>query len=120
MTKKKHTANIERLLELVQRDHGGCDQNSCTLGVALRHGYELVAIDNWIGCGASDKEFDAEAAKGLPFSFKQVQKQLQAMSREVNSVECPGCNGILWEPEWCDYHCDNCGCDIPKPGEKTG
>jgi hypothetical protein len=111
------SADHDRLFALVKRDHGGCDQHSCTLGVAIRHGYTLVAIHDWIGCGASDDEFDHEAAKGLPFDFDEYRAEVDLMCSEVSRVECPGCNGVVWEPEWCAYHCDNCGCDIPKPAE---
>lgn len=114
--RKPVAANLDRLFQLIQRDHGGCDQSSCTLGVALRNGYALVAIDNWIGSGAADGQFYAEAAKGLPYGRADVTAESDLMCREVNHVECPGCNGVIWEPEWCDYACDNCGAQATKPG----
>lgn len=114
---KKKTADIDKLFAMIERDHGGCDQSTCTLNIALRHSYAFVAIDSWIGSGAASEDFHDEAEKGLPFTLKELQKECEQMCKEVNNIQCNNCSAVLWEPEWCDYHCDNCGNDIPKPAE---
>lgn len=117
MKKRKPKASIDKLFALIERDHGGCDQNSCTLGVAIRHGYAMVAVDSWIGSGAADEEFHKEAAKGLPFSLKEMQAEYELMGREVPQVECPHCNAVLWNPDDCGHWCDSCAKQLPRPAE---
>ena len=105
----KNGKNIEKALELIERDHGGCDSNTCTISVALRNGYALVAIDSWIGSGAASEDFPSD----LGLIFKQVQKQAEKMCKELPNIEC-GCGAILWLPEECGYWCDNCGKQIKQ------
>ncbi len=119
MKKIKSKANIDLLFNLIEDEHGGCDQNSCTLGVALKEGYALVAIDHWIGSGAASGAFNVEAKKGLPFSFKDVQKEHKQMSQDLDHAFCDECNSVVWQPEWCGYQCDSCGHKLPKLDSKS-
>jgi hypothetical protein len=109
----KRQADIDRLFTFVQRDHGDCDQSTCTLGVAIRHGYALVAIDHWIGSGAACEDFMSEAAKGLPFSLREIKRETAEMIRNLSKIECPECRSIVWDPEWASL-CDDCGHALPK------
>lgn len=101
--------SLSRAVSLIERDHGGCDSNTCTLSVALTNGYHLVAVDSWIGSGAVSKEFDGVT---LPLSLKEVREESILMSKELEHVDCPHCDSVLWLPEDCDYWCDNCGKQI--------
>lgn len=104
--------SMEQALRLIERDHGGCDQSTCTIGVALRHGYAAVAIDSWIGSGSASREFDGVT---LPISFEDVTAEAAEMYNDLKHVECE-CGSVIWEPEWCDYYCDSCGKRAPKGG----
>ena len=106
--------SIERAIELIENEHGGCDQNTCTLGVALRYGYDLVAIDHWIGsCAACDEFHNAE----LDYTNKELTAQSKKMCKELEHIDCPHCDSILWLPDETDYYCDSCARDIPKPAK---
>lgn len=107
---------IERASELVKRDHGGCDQNTCDLSVALRHGFELVAIERWAGTGASCDEFDLIYDK-LGSKFHRDQKAELRKLLKLPAVKCPHCCAFLWLPDECEYYCDSCDNDIPQPAE---
>jgi hypothetical protein len=111
MKKKVKTGeNLSLAIEHIERDHGGCDQNTCTMSVALRHGYDLIAIDTWINSGAASPDFPNR----LGYSFMELQKQCAEMTAELEHVQCPKCNAVLWLPDECDYHCDSCGEYIPR------
>ena len=102
--------NINRAINLIERDHGGCDQNTCTLSVALRHGFDLIAIDHWIGSGAASNDFPND----LPYTLQDIQSQSKEMRETIVHVDCPHCNAVLWCPEECDYWCDSCNKQIKK------
>ncbi|CAM6005478.1 unnamed protein product [Sphagnum balticum] len=88
--------------------------NTCTLGVALRYGYDLVAIDHWIGsCAACDEFHNAE----LDYTNKELTAQSKKMCKELEHIDCPHCDSILWLPDETDYYCDSCARDIPKPAK---
>lgn len=53
----KLDTKIDRLFELVKRDHGGCDQASCSLAHAIENGEVYIAIHLWDCSGAADTEF---------------------------------------------------------------
>lgn len=54
-----YTEACERMLRLVEQDHGGCDQENCALREALEDDYSpLDAIYLWHCSGASDSEFN--------------------------------------------------------------
>lgn len=105
---------LDRLETLLEREHGGCEQNTCTLSVALRNGYWFSAADSFAGSGAASDEF-----YGL---YDRMRGYIEAKSRQesdefcdaVPHVDCPHCNAVLWEPEESGYHCDSCGYDIPR------
>lgn len=109
-TKIKHRKNLERAISHIDRDHGGCESNTCTMSVALRHGFDLIAIDSWANSGAAAKDFP----KTLGYSNAELQKQCAEMTAEIEHVQCPHCNAVLWLPEECDYFCDSCAKDIPR------
>jgi hypothetical protein len=103
---------MKKLYQLVERDHGGCDQNTCDLSLALRFGYDAIAIERWAGCGASDDEFN-ELYEKLSPSFKyEYQQQLKEWDFE--RVTCLNCNAVLWLPEETGYQCDCCGKAIDR------
>ena len=51
---------IERMFELVTRDHSGCDQEHCIIRMAIEDDSGLAdeAIRVWAISGASDDEFN--------------------------------------------------------------
>ncbi len=109
---------LERLRDLVERDHGGCEDTTCTMATAMRHGHWLVAIETWASSGASDAEFDRLYAV-LPATYRFFGRAYKAESAEfckIPSAEC-SCGAYVYEPEDVDYHCSNCGKQVPRPAE---
>lgn len=49
---------VDRMWELVERDHGGCDEESCALAHAIESGEVYDAIYLWACSGAADEEFE--------------------------------------------------------------
>ena len=110
--KIKSGENLDLAIEHIERDHGECDSNTCTIGVALRHGFYLVAIDSWAGSGAAAPDFPNR----LGYSRKELQAESKLMCDTIPHVVCPHCNAALWEPEDCGYFCDSCAKRIPQLG----
>ena len=109
-------SRIEKLFELTERDHGGCDDTTCALGVALAQGYHLIAIESWASSGASDMEFDRLYEK-LPITYRLGGRQWHLEVKEFNKIptaKC-GCGSYIYEPEDCNYHCSNCGKQANRP-----
>lgn len=103
-------ATIYRCIELIERDHGGCDNTTCGIPVALRYGLPLVALSMWSDSGASDAEFDNNYDK-LPSSHKFLGKTYEKERLEFVKIphfECK-CGSHIYEPEDCGYHCSSCG-----------
>jgi hypothetical protein len=92
---------------LVLKEHGGCDQSTCTIAVALKHGLHSLAIQSFVDSGAaSDQLLDAFTNVGPSFQ-KQVNRELKALWK-LPTHRCD-CNAYIYEPEECDYFCDSCG-----------
>lgn len=45
-----------RMWELLDRDHGGCEEDQCSLAEAMRNG-EDFALEIWHDSGGADEEF---------------------------------------------------------------
>lgn len=106
---------ISKLSDLVQSDHcDGCDQNTCDVSVAMRLGYDRWAIEAFAGTGASSQEFDRLYSMLGPEFRRDAESDRKALCEEAH-VDCPHCNAVLWLPDECDYHCDSCARDIPRP-----
>lgn len=103
--------SLGRAVRLIERDHGGCDSQTCTISVALREGFHVVAVESWIGSGAASKEFDGVE---LPFSFEDARRESAEMCESVPHVECPHCNAVIWNPKDCNYWCDSCGKQVDR------
>lgn len=99
----------KRAIEHIERDHGGCDENTCTISVALRHGFDLIAIDSWQSSGATSDDW-----KQVKVPFKALQKQCAEMTAEIEHIQCENCNAVLWLPDETDYHCCSCGEQIKE------
>lgn len=57
-----YEADCARMLELVERDHGGCDDESCPLRKMLEWETECALeeiFERWACSGAADEEFEA-------------------------------------------------------------
>lgn len=55
-----YAKDMDRMLELVFRDHGGCDEPDCSLRIALEDEYNPEeAIWLWACSGAACAEFNA-------------------------------------------------------------
>lgn len=108
MSKRK--ISIDRALELIERDHGGCDSNTCTLNVALREGFNLIAIDSWLNSGAASSEFD-NGVSG--YTKAELRAEVKCFVADTPHVTCPHCNSVLWYPDETDYFCDDCLKKIP-------
>ena len=99
--------NIDKAFELVERDHGGCDENCCDIGLALKYGYDAIAIVQWSGCGASDAEFDKFYSK-LPKSYTEIEykKQINEFLAQMHTSVCSSCNAYcrneFEKPNFCD------------------
>ena len=82
---KRTSELVDRCFELVNRDHGGCEDNCCDIGLALNHGYDAIAIVQWAGCGSSERDFDSLYSK-LPKSYthKEYNSQIDAFLKEMH------------------------------------
>jgi hypothetical protein len=115
---QKTSVVVNKLFELVKRDHGGCEDNSCDIGLAIRHGYDAIATVQFSGCGAACVEFDKLYSK-LPKSYTRAEysAQIDLFLKEMNSVQCLKCNA------WCrsefEYptQCDSCLAELPVKSE---
>jgi len=120
MRKTKTTDLIDQAFSLVERDHGGCDDNSCDIGLALAHGYDAIAIVQWSGTGAACNDFKKLFEK-LPKSYTKTEyeKQIDEFLKEMKSVECPYCNAHCRNNYEIPNHCDCCGCSFKTVTKKT-
>jgi hypothetical protein len=110
----KRTHALDKMVELVERDHGGCDNNTCSISVALENGYSMHALEMWSGCGAADDEFNALYFPHARFIAKESRKEASLMCDKIPHVDCPHCNAVLWNPADSDYWCGSCGKTIPR------
>jgi hypothetical protein len=96
---KRYADTLQRLSELLQEEHGGCDESTCDISCAMSHGFYTWGIELFAGCGASSDEFN-RLYKKLP--KKKFAKDAEAERVEmckIETSECPHCNAVTWEPE---------------------
>lgn len=100
-----------RLIDLFQEEHGGCDQHTCDMSRAFSAGFPLWAIKLFAKTGAASSEF-VKIYDTLPKSFHEEAEQERIYFCEIEHVECPHCNAIIWEPEYVttggQVYCDSC------------
>lgn len=77
---------IHKAFEIVERDHGGCEDEDCSLRQAIELGLPLVAIDLYASSGAPDEEFYKLADKltTLKSQLKAEYKELSERTHEVS------------------------------------
>lgn len=105
-----YSSILEKLESLLEQEHCfGCNQNTCNISVAFRLGYTIHAIDAFAGSGAASDQFTKLFNK-LPRKYvdRKSRKEAKHLCENTPYVECE-CNAVIWEPEECDYFCDNCG-----------
>lgn len=113
---------VDKLFSLVERDHGGCNDNSCDIGLALKHGFDAIAINQWAGCGASDSEFDKLYTK-LPESYtsyspkSEYRRQINEFCGFMHTRVCPVCNAHCRDEYEAPAHCDSCLADLTNVKE---
>lgn len=109
MSKKTYDETIERLSELLNNEHGRCEQNTCAISKCMQHGYYLWAMHLFSGTGACSEEF-GELYDSLPKRRFNAEAEAERAEfvKSVDSCNCPHCNAVLYEPEECGYFCDNC------------
>lgn len=104
------TDKVERLADLIRRDHGGCEDTTCTIATALEHGLALVAFESWGSSGASCADFDRLYAS-LPKSYRMGGREYEAERLEfckIPAVECR-CGAYVYNPDDCGRYCSSCG-----------
>ena len=102
----------DRAYELLEQEHGGCDNTTCNIQVAMSNGYDAHAIDCFAGSGAGSDEFYELLAKvDRKWLDKQSRKQAKEMCKAVSHAECSECGATIWELEWVAGHCSSCGHD---------
>jgi hypothetical protein len=95
----KYLSNTGRLEELLQEEHGGCDESTCDISTALRNGFSLWAIELFAGCGAASDEFIKIYGR-LPKRFqKDAELERAEMCETVSHADCPHCNAVSWDIE---------------------
>lgn len=109
---KRYRDLIDRLVELYEAEHGDCDQNTCGMQVAFRHGYGLWSVYLFDRCGAASDEFNELFAK-LPARFNaDAERERKAFVKEVEHTDCPHCNAVIWCPDEVTNHgkvfCNSC------------
>lgn len=109
MASKKLIEISDQLEELFEKEHGGCDNNTCAMTICMSHGYSLWAIYLFSGTGAASDEFSELYEKLPKKEFAALAEAERAeFVEQVPSVACPHCNAVVYEPENSDYHCSSC------------
>lgn len=102
---------LNKLVELYERDHGGCEDTTCGMHHAMQAGYDLVALERWSGSGAACDEF-YDLYSTLPKTYKMFgrkhDKQVNEFIKEVPIKPCE-CGAYIYNPDDCDGHCSSCG-----------
>lgn len=111
---KKYLPILERLDELYEEEHGGCDESTCSMQVAFEHGYTIHAIECFASSGAASDEF-YKLLKKIPRKLlsKYSRHEAHMFCNEVSHAECPHCNAISWQVEYLtnskgEIYCGNC------------
>lgn len=106
---------LDTLDELLRVEHtGGCNNTTCSIDIAHKHGYLLHALYCFDGSGASSETFDllyAELNRFIKDMFKESMKEAGLMCKEIPHAECPHCNAVTWSYELCEdeeWQCESC------------
>jgi hypothetical protein len=100
---------ISKLTELLNIEHGDCDDTTCAIAVCMENEYNLWAISLFSSTGASSEEFD-KIYNSLPRDQFDIEAEAERAEfvESIPSVSCPHCNAVVYNPEECDYYCSNC------------
>jgi len=119
---KGELQRLEVLTELYELEHGGCDDSTCSMSVAMEHGYAVHALELWAHCGAASDEF-IKIFNALPGNKISQASLIEAneICETIAHIECIKCNAVIWEPENLAYkgmvRCESCGDRIPFGSE---
>ncbi|MEK2647325.1 hypothetical protein [Bdellovibrio sp. BCCA] len=109
MNEKSFQQITDRLVELFEEEHGGCENNTCAMTACMSHGYSLWAIKLFHNCGVASDEFDRLIKKLPKAEFeRRAEAERAEFVEEIPSVSCPHCNAVVYEPEESEYHCSSC------------
>jgi len=119
---KKELAILEQLDGLFEAEHGGCDQSTCSMSVAMDHGYSVHAIDCFASSGAASDEFYELLEK---LDRKKIDRastiEANELCKELETADCPHCNAVVWDPQWVTSNgkvfCDSCANEFPANSE---
>ena len=111
---------FERLEELFEEEHGGCDDMTCDMSAAWDHGYTQWALFLFDSCGAASDEFVKLYKKIDKPAFRNAaEKERKMFVEEVPHAQCPHCNAVTWDDSMEEkVHCGSCGKDFDTRREK--
>jgi hypothetical protein len=118
---KRYLELTDRLDELFNEEHGGCDNLTCDMSQAMEHGYSLWALQLFAWCGAASNEFLSLFRK-LPKRFKQdAERERAEFCKTVPYDECQECNAVIWhgDADITEVFCDSCNHSWKKDDLRT-
>lgn len=111
---KKHNLILNKLEELYEEEHGGCEESTCSMQVAFEHGYTIHALDCFASSGAASDEYYALWNK-IPRKLKDAYSRYEAelLCKEISNAECSYCNAVSWQIEYLkntkgEIYCGSC------------
>jgi hypothetical protein len=97
---KRYDKLTDQLFELLETEHGGCEETTCDISCAMSHNFQLWAIELFAGCGASSDEFNRLYEKLPKKKFAKDAEAERVEMCKIENSECPHCNAVTWEPEY--------------------
>jgi hypothetical protein len=116
LTARQRARAYELLEQLFEREHGGCDDTTCSMSVAFAYGYRLHALSVWGSTSAASWRFGLllNYVRGSAFD-KAERREVKAFLSEVSHAECEcGSYVYVYELECNDGYCSNCGGNASK------
>lgn len=100
---------LAELWALLETEHGGCDDTTCSIQVAMGQGFDVHAMDCFASSGAASDEF-YELWNSLPKRYRdnESRKQAREICKTIKHSECK-CGAIVWETDWNESFCSSCG-----------
>jgi len=117
---KRYDQLTDQLFELLQAEHGGCDESTCDISCAMHHNFQLWAIELFAGCGAASDEFNKLYNRLPKKKFAKDAEAERAEMCKIDNSTCPHCNAVTWEPEYVTdtkgfVYCGSCARKYIRP-----
>jgi hypothetical protein len=112
----KRAQLIEQASELLEREHPGCDDNTCIINEEMCSRYPLNVVEQFASSGAASIKFERirkELFGRYKKPFEALRREADKLCREVPHMTCV-CNAIIWDQSgWYSegepVRCASCG-----------